>query len=87
MLKKPKYVFVIGQPYVAEQTSYTTGEGRHIIWGNAKGYNDPEGEIKWTTGCMIAKHIIRVSDDDYKEILYSSSMIAINKSSILPLEV
>jgi hypothetical protein len=72
--KKPKYLFVLGEKYEAEQVPLFD----IFIWGNEKGY-----QYRYT-GCGIVYFLLKVKDFGS---LSESVEIAPNHSAILPLEV
>ena len=84
--KKQKFVFVLGERYVAEQYSYCGA----MYWGNNRGYLGwniyHTLTFKRNSGCSIVKFVLAIAPEDFNE-LQKSIDIAPNHSAILPLEV
>ena len=78
--KKPKYLFVLGEEYEAEQVPLFN----KFIWGNGEGYSIDKEIATWNADISIAIFILKVKD--IKNII-DSEKAAPNHSAILPLEV
>ena len=78
--KKPKYLFVLGEKYEAEQVPLFNT----FIWGNAEGYSIDKEIATWCADTSIALFILKVNDINN---IVNSEEAAPNHSAILPLEV